>query len=132
MPAKSNFNIIMLLLLCCSAVVHIVPDIFGYWLLNSDVTFPRNAFAFILSCLQGWQVAKHEQEGLAWLKGRLTALRFWASTLSGAAVRFHDHQSIQPDNTMALSLYQLVPDHPHVKWHSAPLNAGCLSPTGYY
>ena len=33
---------------------------------------------------------------------------------------------------MALSVDQLVPTHPDVRWHSAPLNAGWLNPTGYY
>ena len=30
MPAKSRFNIVVLLFLCCSAVVQIPPDISGY------------------------------------------------------------------------------------------------------
>ena len=30
MPAKSRFNIVVLLFLCCSAVVQIDPDISGY------------------------------------------------------------------------------------------------------
>ena len=27
---------------------------------------------------------------------------------------------------------QLTPSHPDIRWHFANLNAGCLSPTGYY
>ena len=30
MPAKSRFNIVVLLFLCCSAVVQSAPDISGY------------------------------------------------------------------------------------------------------
>ena len=30
MPTKSRFNIVVLLVLCCSAVVQIAPDISGY------------------------------------------------------------------------------------------------------
>ena len=33
---------------------------------------------------------------------------------------------------MALSVDQIVPDHPEVLWHSAFLNTGWLSLTGYY
>ena len=35
-------------------------------------------------------------------------------------------------NTRALSVDQLTPRHPDVRWHSADLSAGWLSPTGYY
>ena len=34
--------------------------------------------------------------------------------------------------TLALSVDQLAPGYPDVKWHSAALNAGWLSLTGYY
>ena len=74
----------------------------------------------------------HQRGGPAWLKEHLTALRSWASTVTGAEVRFHDHPAIRPDDTLAVSVDQLTPDHPDVKWHSAALNAGWLSLTGYY
>ena len=53
MPAKSRFNIVVLLFLCCSAVVQIAPDISGYGLLNFDTTFLTNAMQlplFRLAC----------------------------------------------------------------------------------
>ena len=39
---------------------------------------------------------------------------------------------ISPGDTRALSVDQLTPSHPDVRWHFADLNAGWLSPTGYY
>ena len=57
----------------------------------------------------------HQRGGLAWLKEHVTALRSWESTIAGA-----------------LSVDQLTPRHPDVQWHSADLNAGWLSPNGYY
>ena len=38
----------------------------------------------------------------------------------------------QPGDTRALSMDQLTHSHPDVRWHSTDLNAGWLSPTGYY
>ena len=58
MPAKSRFNIVVLLFLCCSAVVHIAPDISGYSLLNFDTTFLTNALQLPLLCL----ACKHNVE----------------------------------------------------------------------
>ena len=74
----------------------------------------------------------HQRGGPAWLKEHVTALRSWASTIAGAEIRLHDHPAISPGNTRALSVHQLTPIHPDVRWHSADLNAGWLSPTGYY
>ena len=74
----------------------------------------------------------HQRGGRAWLKEHVTALRSWASTVAGAEVRLHDHPAISPGDTRALSVDQLTPSHPDVRWHSADLNAGWLSPTGYY
>ena len=74
----------------------------------------------------------HQHGGPAWLREHLTALRSWASTVTGAEVRFHDHRASRRNNTLALSVDQLTPGHPDVKWQSAALNAGWLSPTGYY
>ena len=62
----------------------------------------------------------------------MTALRSWASTITGAEIRLHDHPAISPGDTRALSVDQLTPSYPDVRWHSADLNAGWLSPTGYY
>ena len=58
MPAKSRFNIVVLLFLCCSAVVQIDPDISGYCLLNFDTTFLTNALQLPLFCL----ACKHNVE----------------------------------------------------------------------
>ena len=74
----------------------------------------------------------HQRRGPAWLREHVTALRSWASTIAGAEVRLHDHPAIRPDDTRALNVDQLTPGHPEVPWHSADLNAGWLSPTGYY
>ena len=74
----------------------------------------------------------HQRGGPAWLKEHVTALRSWASTITGAEIRLHDHPAISPGDTRALSVDQLTPSHPDVRWHSADLNAGWLSPTGYY
>ena len=74
----------------------------------------------------------HQSGGPAWLKEHVTALRSWASTIAGAEIRLHDHPAVRPGNTKALSVDQLTPSHPDVRWHSADLNAGWLSPNGYY
>ena len=74
----------------------------------------------------------HQRGGPAWLREHVTALRSWASTSAGAEVRLHDHPAVRPGDTRALSVDQLTPSHPDVPWHSADLNAGWLSPTGYY
>ena len=74
----------------------------------------------------------HQRGGLAWLREHVTALQSWASTIAGAEVRLHDHPAVRPGDTRALSMDQLTPSHPDVRWHSADLNAGWLSPTGYY
>ena len=74
----------------------------------------------------------HQRGGPAWLKKHVTALRSWSSTIAGAEIRLHEHPAISPGDTRALSVDQLTPSHPDVRWHSADLNAGGLSPTGYY
>ena len=74
----------------------------------------------------------HRHGGPAWLREHVTALRSWASTIARAEIRLHDHPAIRPDDTRALSVDQLTPGHPDVQWYSADLNAGWLSPTGYY
>ena len=74
----------------------------------------------------------HQRGGPAWLKEHVTALRSWASTVARAEIRLHDHPAISPGDTRALSVDQLTPSHPDFRWHSADLNAGWLSPTGYY
>ena len=74
----------------------------------------------------------HQRGGPAWLKEHVTALRSWASTIAGAEIRLHDPPAISPGDTRALSVDQLTPSHPDVRWHSADVNAGRLSPTGYY
>ena len=74
----------------------------------------------------------HQRGGPAWLKEHVTALRSWASTVAGAEIRLHDHPAISPGDTGALSMDQLTHSHPDVRWHSTDLNAGWLSPTGYY
>ena len=74
----------------------------------------------------------HQRGGPAWLKEHVTALRSWASTVAGAEIRLHDHPAISPGDTRALSVDQLTHSHPDVRWHSTDLNAGWLSPTGYY
>ena len=74
----------------------------------------------------------HQRGGPAWLKEHVTALRSWASTVAGAEIRLHDHPAISPGDTRALSMDQLTHSHPDVRWHSTDLNAGWLSPTGYY
>ena len=74
----------------------------------------------------------HQRGGPAWLREHVTAIRSWANTIAGAEVRLHDHQAVRPGDTRALSVDQLTPSHPDVRWHSADLNAEWLSPTGYY
>ena len=74
----------------------------------------------------------HQRGGPAWLKEHVTALRSWASTIAGAEIRPHDHPAISHGDTRAQSVDPLTPSHPDVRWHSADLNAGWLSPTGYY
>ena len=74
----------------------------------------------------------HQRGGPAWLREHVTALRSWTSTIPGAEVRLHDHQAVRPGDTRALRMHQLTPSHPNIRWHSANLNAVCLSPTGYY
>ena len=73
-----------------------------------------------------------QRGGPAWLREHVTALQSWASTIAGAEIRLHDHPAIRSDNTRALSVNQLTPGRPDVRWHSADLNAGWLSPDGYY
>ena len=74
----------------------------------------------------------HQRGGPAWLGEHVTALWSWASTIARAEIRLHDHPAVRPGNTRTLSVDQLTPGHPDVRWHSADLNAGWLSPTGYY
>ena len=74
----------------------------------------------------------HQRGGPAWLKEHVTALLSWASTIAGAEIWLHDHPAIRPGDTKALSADQPAPSHRNVRWHSADLNAGWLSPTGYY
>ena len=74
----------------------------------------------------------HQRGGPAWLKEHVTALRSRASTIAGAQIQLHDHPAFPPGDPRALSVDQLTPGHPDVRGHSADLNAGWLSPTGYY
>ena len=74
----------------------------------------------------------HQRGGPAWLREHVTALRSWASAIAGAEVRLHDAPAVRPGDTRALSMDQLTPSPPDVRWHSADLNAGWLSPAGYY
>ena len=74
----------------------------------------------------------HQRRGPAWLREHVGALRSWASTITGAEILLHEHPAIRLDDTRALSVNQLTPRHPNVRWHSADLNPGWLSPTGYY
>ena len=74
----------------------------------------------------------HQRRGPAPLKEHETALRSWASTIAGAEIRLHDDPAIRPGDTKALGVDQLTPSHPDVRWHSADLNVGWLSPTWYY
>ena len=74
----------------------------------------------------------HQRGGPAWLREHVAALRSWASTIAGAEFRLHGHQAGRSGDTRALSMDQLTPRHPEVRWHSADLNAGWLGPTGYY
>ena len=80
----------------------------------------------------GGHLVVHQSGGPAWLREHLTALRSWASTIAGAEIPLHDHPAIRPDKNRALNVDQLTPGHRDVRWHSAELNAECLSPTGYY
>ena len=74
----------------------------------------------------------HQRGGPAWLPEHLTAFQSWASTVTAGEVRLHDHPAARPNDTLALSVHQLTPGHPDVKWHPAALNAGLLSPAWYY
>ena len=77
-------------------------------------------------------LAVHQRGSPASLKEHVTALRSWASTIARAEIRLHNHLAISPGDTRALSVDGLTPSNPDVRWHSADLNAGWLSPTGYY
>ena len=59
------------------------------------------------------------------------ALPSWASTVTGAEVRFQDHPTTRPNNTPALSVDQLAPASPTSSGTGA-LTVGWLSPAGYY
>ena len=74
----------------------------------------------------------HQPGDPAWLQEHLTALQSWASTVTGAQIRFHDHPAARPNDILPLSVSQLAPGQPDVKWHSAALNAGWPNPTGNY
>ena len=62
----------------------------------------------------------------------MTALRSWANTIARAEVRLHNHPAVRSGDTRALSVDQLTPSHPDVRWYSADLKPGWLSRTGYY
>ena len=74
----------------------------------------------------------HQRGGPVLLREHVTALRSWASTIAAAEIQLHDHPAIRPGDTRALSVDQMTPSHPDVRWNSANLNAGWLSPHGYY
>ena len=74
----------------------------------------------------------HQRGRQEWLKEYVKALQSWANTIAGAEIRLHDHPAISPGDTRALSVDQLTPSHPDIRWHSADLNAGWLSLTRYY
>ena len=74
----------------------------------------------------------HQNGGPAWIQEHVTALRSLASTIAGAEIRIDDRPAIRPDDTKALNVDQLTPGHHNIRWHSADLNAGWLSPSGYY
>ena len=74
----------------------------------------------------------HQRGSPAWLKEHVTALRSRASTIAKAEIRLHDYPAVRPGDTKALSVDQLTPGHPDPLRHSADLNAGWLSPDGYY
>ena len=71
-------------------------------------------------------------EGPSVAPEHLTALQSWASTVTGAGIRFQGHPATRSSDTLGLSVDQLAPGHPDAKWHSRPLNAGRLNLTGYY
>ena len=73
-----------------------------------------------------------QRGGRAWLREHVTALWSWASRIAGAEVGLHNQPAVRPGDTRALSVDQLTLSHPDVRWYSADLNAGWLSPTGYY
>ena len=72
----------------------------------------------------------HQRGGPAWLKEHVMALRSWASTIARAEIRLNHHPGISPGDNRALSVDQLTPSHPDVRWHSADLNAGWSAPPG--
>ena len=74
----------------------------------------------------------HQCGGPTWLREHVTPLRSWASTTAGADVSVQDHPAVRSGDTQALSVDQLTPGHPDVRWHSADLNAGWLRLTWYY
>ena len=74
----------------------------------------------------------NQRGGPAWLRKHVTAVRSWASTIAGAQIRLQDRPAVRPGDIRALSVDQLTPSNPDIRWHSANLNAGWLGPTGYY
>ena len=105
-----------------------------HWIVNAIQPGLISPKAALYGHLMEWHESKWSGRPLsmAWLKEHVTALRSWASTIAGAAIRLHDHPAISPGDTRALSVDQLTPSHPDVRSPSANLNAGWLSPTGYY
>ena len=55
-----------------------------------------------------------------------------ASTVTETEIRCLDHPVARPDYTFALSVDLRASGPPNVRWGSNALNAGWLSPTGYY
>ena len=74
----------------------------------------------------------HQRGGRVWLREHVTSLQSPASEIAGAEIRINNHPAIRLDDTRVLNVDQVTPGHPVVRWHSADLNAGWLSPTGYY
>ena len=62
----------------------------------------------------------HQRGGPAWLREHLLALRSWASTVTGAEIRFHDHQATGPNDTQALSVDQWTSTTPRSSSTSTP------------
>ena len=57
----------------------------------------------------------HQRGGRAWLGVHITALRSWASMVTGAEVPLQEDPAMRPDDTWALSVDQLTLSHADIQ-----------------
>ena len=67
----------------------------------------------------------HKRGGPAWLEEHLTALRSWASSVTGDEVRFHDQPAARLNDTTAPTVDQLTPATPTSSGNPPPSTRDC-------